>query len=70
MLPVVALRRFHALCTVLFLILIAPTLVWWQHSVPYLVWLSVWANVISHASAWQAARAEHAATEAMPDGQS
>ncbi|HEX5543629.1 MAG TPA: hypothetical protein VFX60_19100 [Micromonospora sp.] len=59
--PVLWLRRLHAALTILWLLLIVPTLLWWRHSVPWLLFVSIYAIVISHATAWQAARAEDAA---------
>lgn len=54
-------RRLHAICTVGWLITAVPSMIWWSHSVPYLVFLSVYAIVVSHWSAWQGAKAERAA---------
>lgn len=59
--PVVALRRFNAVATVVWLILVIPTAWWWRESVPWVAAMSVWANVAGHFSSWQAARAEEAA---------
>lgn len=51
--------RFHAIATVLWLIMI-PIAVFTpiKDSVPFLVFISLWALVGAHWSAWQAARAE------------
>jgi hypothetical protein len=38
-----------------------PSLIWWRESVPWLVIMSVWANVAGHWSSWQASRAERKA---------
>lgn len=35
-----------------------PALLWWAESVPFLVIISVWANIAGHWSAWQASRVE------------
>lgn len=59
--PVVWLRRFHALATLVWLALIVPTLVWWRDSLVWIVLMSIYAIVVSHATAWQAARAEDVA---------
>jgi len=40
-----------------------PSVLIWRQSVPYLVFVSVYALVVSHWSAWGAARAEKAQTE-------
>lgn len=50
--------RFHMGATVLFALLILPSITLWKDSVPYLVAISVWANFAGHLSAWQAARVE------------
>jgi hypothetical protein len=59
--PVRYLRRFHAVATLIWLALITPTLIWWRNSVPWITLMSIYAIVVSHATAWQAARAEDAA---------
>lgn len=59
--PVRYLRRFHALATLAWLILLIPSLIWWKNSILWVILLSVWANVASHFGAWQGARAEDAA---------
>lgn len=61
-LPVVWLRRFHAVATLVWLLLIIPSLLWWKDSILWVIVLSVWANFASHFGAWQGARAEDAAT--------
>lgn len=53
-----ALRRFHATATVVWIVLIIPSVLWWSNSVPWLVAMSVWANVGAHFAAWQATRIE------------
>lgn len=59
--PVRYLRRFHATMTIVWLLLAVPSLIWWAHSILWVILLSVWANVASHFGAWQGARAEDAA---------
>ncbi len=44
--------RFHMVATVAFFLLIPPSAFWWKDSVPYLVFISVWANFAGHLSAW------------------
>ncbi len=60
--PVRYLRRFHAAMTAVWLVLAIPSLLWWQHSILWVILLSVGANVASHFGAWQGARAEDAAS--------
>jgi hypothetical protein len=50
--------KVHLALTVLWFALFFPALMWWQHSVPFLVLVSVYANFVGHFSSWQAARAE------------
>lgn len=59
--PVRYLRRFHAVMTVVWLVLVVPSLIWWKDSILWVVAMSWYAIVVSHATAWQAARAEDAA---------
>jgi hypothetical protein len=61
--PVLWLRRFHATMTVVWLLLVVPTLLWWRESIPWLAVMSVWANVAGHFGSWQGARAEDAASD-------
>lgn len=54
------LRRFHALATIAWAVLLLPSLLWWKDSLLWIVLMSVWANLAGHFAAWQAARAEDA----------
>ena len=51
-------RRFHAAATIVWGLLIIPTLLWWRESILWVALMSIWANVVGHWSAYQAARAE------------
>lgn len=53
-------RRVHATLLVVWLILAVPAVLVWRDSVPFLVFVSVYANVVGHWSALQGARAEKA----------
>jgi hypothetical protein len=59
--PVRYLRRFHAVMTLVWLVLAIPSLLWWKNSITWIIVLSVWTNIASHFGAWQGARAEDAA---------
>lgn len=48
----------HAAAVVVWLLLAIPTMLWWRSSVTWIVWMSLYAIVASHASAWQASRTE------------
>lgn len=54
----VFMRKFNFWAMMLFIALIPPSIIWWSASVPYIVFLSVWANIAGHLSAWQASRVE------------
>lgn len=56
-----ALRRFNAVMTVVWFVLIVPSVLIWRESVTWVVIMSVWANLAGHLSAWMGARAEDAA---------
>jgi hypothetical protein len=51
-------RRIHATITWMWIVQIPPGLIWWRESVPYLVFMSLWANIAGHLAAWQGSRAE------------
>jgi len=59
--PVRYLRWLHAALTIVWFVLVIPSVVWWRNSVPWLVFMSVWANVAGHFGSWQSARAESVA---------
>lgn len=52
------LRLLHLSAMVVWALLLIPTLLWWTHSVPFLVFVSLYANFVGHFSSWQAARSE------------
>ncbi len=54
----VAQRRFHGWATVVWFFLAVPICLLLSNSLAVVVWLSVYAIVVGHFSAWQAARAE------------
>ncbi len=45
--------------TWMWILMIIPSMFLWRESIPWLIFMSVWANVAGHFSAWQSARAEH-----------
>lgn len=51
-------RRFHGVMTIIWIILLIPSMLWWKEALPWIVFMSVWANVGTHFGAWQASRAE------------
>lgn len=53
-------RRIHLTLTLAWLALGIPTLLWWKNSIAWVAWMSLYANVVGHWSAMQAARAEEA----------
>jgi len=54
------LRQFHAVATIVWLILVVPSVLWWKDSILWVILMSAWANVAGHFGAWQGARAEEA----------
>lgn len=54
-------RRVHFGLMLAWTALLVPTLAWWMDSVPWIVFMSWYAIVVSHFAAWQAARAEESA---------
>lgn len=54
----IRLKRFHGWMTVFWAVQIPPAMLWWQQSVPYLVFLSITTACLTSFSAWQATRAE------------
>jgi hypothetical protein len=51
---------FNKWATLAWVILIAPTLLWWKESILWVALMSIWANIVGHFSAWIAARSERA----------
>lgn len=49
---------FHLCMTILWALLIVPTVIWWKQSILWVAIMSVWANLAAHFSAYQGARAE------------
>jgi hypothetical protein len=64
-----ALRALHGWLTIVWALTVVPTVLWWRESILWVALISVYANVVGHWSAWQAARAETAAcVPDNPDG--
>lgn len=53
-------RRLHLTLTVVWVLLVVPTLLWWRQSILWVAFMSLYANVAGHWAAWQATRAEDA----------
>jgi hypothetical protein len=53
-----SLVRFNLVATLIWILLIIPTLLWWKESILWVALMSIWANVVGHFSAYVAARAE------------
>jgi hypothetical protein len=52
--------RFHFWATIMWCLLIPPTILWWRDSVFWVALMSLYANLIGHWSSYQAARVEEA----------
>ncbi len=59
----ITLRRAHAFLTVVWVGLAVPGILFWRDSVPFLVGVSIYANIVGHWSSWGAARAEEAVND-------
>jgi len=51
-------RKFHLVATVVWFLIIIPTVIFWSESVLWIALISCYANMVGHFSAWQASRAE------------
>jgi hypothetical protein len=59
--------RIHA-WSVLFWLLCTPvTILWFSQSILWVLMISLWANIASHATGWSAARSEVASSNAEDD---
>lgn len=54
------LREFHKWLTIVWTVLLVPTVLLWKESIPWLALMSCYANLAGHFAAWQGARAEEA----------
>ena len=52
------LTRFHATATLVWVLLLIPSVLWWKDLLVWVVIMSVWANIAGHWSSWQASRTE------------
>jgi len=39
-------------------VIVIPGVLWWKYSIPFLVFVSIYANVAGHWSSWQAVKVE------------
>lgn len=51
-------RRVHAAMTVVWAVLLVPSVVWWKHSLVWIVLMSCYANFAGHFAAYQGSRSE------------
>lgn len=56
-------QRLHAVMTVAWALLVIPTLAWWRESILWVAFMSLYANVVGHWGAYQAARIEDNGTD-------
>lgn len=50
--------KTHGSLIVVWILLAIPAVLWWLNSVPFLVFISVYAVIAGHGASWQAARAD------------
>ncbi|MFV0135435.1 hypothetical protein ACLGIH_19825 [Streptomyces sp. HMX87] len=55
------LSRLHLTLTVIWALLAIPTLLWWPNSILWVAFMSLYANVAAHWSAFHSAQAEREA---------
>lgn len=53
--------KVQLILTLVWAFLFVPALLWWKESVPFLVFVSVYANFVGHWAAWEAAQAKEEA---------
>lgn len=51
-------KKFHAALTLVWFLLVIPTVIFWAESVLWVALISCYANAVGHFSAYQATRAE------------
>src|SRR2546428_406086 len=51
-------RKVHGTLAYVWFLIAIPAVLLWRHSVPFLVYVSVYANFVGHWSSYQAAKAE------------
>lgn len=60
------LKRLNGIAVLVWTALILPTVLLWHSSILWVALMSVWANVVSHYTAWVSSRAEVASNENPP----
>lgn len=48
----------NLVATVVWVVLVVPSLLWWKGSVLWVILISLWANIVSHFAGYMAGRAE------------
>lgn len=52
--------RLHKALTLLWVVLVVPTLLFWRESIPWLSFMSIYAIIASHWACWEASTAKEA----------
>jgi hypothetical protein len=60
-------RQVHLFAAIVWVLLIIPTLIWWRDSILWVAFMSLYAIVVSHWSAYEAAKAKDIAEEAIEE---
>lgn len=55
--------RVHLVAAAIWLLLFIPSILWWSESILWVISVSLYANFVSHWSAYQGARAERVSAE-------
>jgi 5-bromo-4-chloroindolyl phosphate hydrolysis protein len=48
----------NLVATVVWVLLVVPSLLWWKESVLWVILISLWANIVSHFTGYMAGRSE------------
>ncbi|PRH79354.1 hypothetical protein C6N75_09725 [Streptomyces solincola] len=62
------LARLHVAMALLWFLLIIPTMLWWKESILWVLLISIYANIVGHWGAYQAAKAEESGETNPPQG--
>ncbi len=46
----------HKILTIVWVLMLVPTLVWWSNSLTWVLMISIYANIVSHWGAYEAAK--------------
>lgn len=53
----------HGVMTIVWVMALIPTIIWWRESILWVAFMSLYANIVGHWSAYQAVKSEVAINE-------